>query len=65
MMGGSMGITQNELNSKYWDFENYMTSRRWDEIDVYEPDGLRAVSAFIEFCCTGKVTDDDGKELER
>jgi len=67
-----MAITQNELNDKYWEFEHYMTSGRWDWIPsewsdgcgIAEDDGLRAVSAFIEFCCTGKVTDDDGNELE-
>lgn len=65
-----MTITQNELNDKYWEFENYMTYGRWDELgDAYgdgisADDGLKSVSAFIEFCCTGKVTDDDGNELE-
>ena len=59
-----MAITQNELNDKYWAFENYMTYGRWDELEIDCGDGLRAVSAFIEFCCTGKVTDDDGDELE-
>ena len=62
-----MAITQNELNNKYWEFELYMTWSKWDQLGddgITMDDGLRAVSAFIEFCCTGKVTDDDGNELE-
>lgn len=66
-----MAITQNELNDKYWEFENYMTYRRcdglsatWDDGSIWREDMLKSVSAFIEFCCTGKVTDDDGNELE-
>lgn len=66
-----MAITQNELNDKYWEFELYMTYGRCDKLDATYDDGsilrddmLKSVSAFIEFCCTGKVTDDDGNELE-
>ena len=65
-----MAITQSELNDKYWEFENYMTYSRCDEVDATYDDGsilkddmMKSVSLFIEFCCTGKVTDDDGCEL--
>jgi len=65
-----MAITQNELNHKYWEFEYYMTYDRCDELGsteyddgIWKGDVMKSVSAFIEFCCTGKVTDDDGKEL--
>ncbi len=65
-----MAITQRELNDKYWEFEHYMTYGRCDRLEATEDDGsilrsdvMRSVSAFIEFCCTGKVTDDDGNEL--
>ena len=66
-----MAITHNELNDKYWEFEMYMTYGRcdgleaaWDDGSIWREDVMRSVSAFIEFCCTGKVTDDDGNELE-
>ena len=65
-----MAITQKELNAKLLEFDYYMSSRRWDEIDheygegIYQSDGLRSISAFIEFCCTGRVTDNYGNELE-
>lgn len=65
-----MTITQNELNHMYWEFEHYMTYGRCDQLPcedgcgIYKDDVMRSVSAFIEFCCTGKVTDDDGNELE-
>ena len=56
-------MSQSELNVMFWEFDLYMTAERWDSLDVYEGDGLKAVSAFIEFCCTGKVTDDECEEL--
>ena len=63
-------MTQNELNDKFWEFAHYMTYERCDKLDAVYDDGsilredmLKSVSAFIEFCCTGKVTDDDGEEL--
>ena len=65
-----MAITQNELNDKFWKFEHYMTYERcdkldsaWDDGSIAKDDVMRSVSAFIEFCCTGMVTDDDGNEL--
>lgn len=63
----SMAMTQNELNDKFCEFEDYMTYNKWDNCcaeGIYADDGIRAVSMFIEFCCTGKVTDDDGNEVE-
>lgn len=56
-----------DLRSYQWRFENYMTANRWDTCcaeGIYEDDGIRAVSCFLEFVETGRVTDDDGKELE-
>lgn len=47
-------------------FECYMTASRWDGCcaeGIYEDDGVRAVSCFLEFVEDGKVTDDDGREL--
>lgn len=64
-----MAITQDELNHMYWEFEYYMTYERCDLLEsendwgIDKGDVMRSVSAFIEFCCTGKVTDDDGNEL--
>lgn len=65
-----MALTQTELYSKFWEFEHYMTYKRcdlldstWDDGGIYKEDVMRSVSAFIEFCCTGKVTNDDGNEL--
>lgn len=54
------------LHEKRFEFERYMTGNRWDSVcaeGIYADEGERAVGAFIEFCETGKVTDDDGKEL--
>lgn len=66
-----MAITQNELDNMYWEFNYYMTYGRCANFDATEDDGsilkgdiMKSVSAFIEFCCTGMVTDDDGNELE-
>ena len=56
-------MTQSELNVMFWEFQLYMTPERWDSLDVYEGDGLEAVSAFIEFCCTGKVSNEEMEEL--
>lgn len=65
-----MALTQNELNSMYWEFEHYMTydrcsdlSATYDDGSILKDDVMKSVSAFIEFCCTDKVTDDDGLEL--
>lgn len=60
-------MTAFELNILQAEFEEYMTAKRWDTCcaeGIYEDDGIRAVSMFVEFCLEGKVTDDDGKELE-
>ena len=60
-------MNQTELNEKLWEFEDYMTQNRWDTCcaeGIYSDDGIRAVSMFVEFCLTGKVTDDDENELE-
>lgn len=55
------------LHVMYSDFEEYMTAERWDAAmcgeGIYEDEGLWAVSSFIEFVLTGKVTegsDDEG-----
>lgn len=56
-----------DLRTYQYRFENYMTANRWDtccEEGIYEDDGIKAVSCFLEFVETGRVTDDDGKELE-
>ncbi len=57
----------NILRSEQYRFECYMTASRWDACcaeGIYEDDGIRAVSMFLEFVETGCVTDDDGEELE-
>lgn len=56
-----------ELRELQCQFEDYMTANRWDTCcaeGIYEDDGIRAVSCFLEFVETGRVTGDDGKELE-
>lgn len=60
-------IDEWELRKKFWNFRLYMTGNKWDNLGsegVYADEGLTAVSAFIEYVCTGIVTDDDGNELE-
>lgn len=55
------------LRTKQCGFEDYMTQDKWDACcaeGIYMDDGIRAVSMFLEFCETGRVTDDDGNELE-
>ena len=62
-----MAIRIEELNGKFAEFEDYMTYNRWDTCcaeGIYSDDGIRAVSMFLEFCDTGKVIDDEGRELK-
>lgn len=43
------GILDGFLWDKVCQFEIFMTSERWDELDIYEDDGLEAVGAFVKF----------------
>ena len=63
---GEMTRKMKELRDMQRDFEDYMTTNRWDTCcieGIYADDGIRAVSMFMEFIETGRVTDDDGREL--
>ena len=53
-----------DLRTYQRQFENYMTANRWDEEGIWEADAMRAVGMFLEYVETGRVTGDDGKELE-
>lgn len=34
-------------------FVRYMNAEIWDELDIYEDDGMNAICAFIQFIKTG------------
>lgn len=49
------------LQQKQYEFEKYMTASKWDVLDIYEDEGLEAVSAFVGFVIDGTIEKGRGK----
>lgn len=51
------------LNKMRWEFDDYMRCEMWDKMTydgIYEDDAWKAITAFVEFCEKGYVTDEGG-----